>query len=620
MKRTTTCTLFTILALGLSCILTAEAATPPLVPPLFGWQVWPASGERILPGSLPPPTATNASLKMVSARGATASASFAIRSMADFKALTITPGNLKTKDGATLPARGIDLRIVKCWYQDANGWFASERAPGNSILVPELLLHDDTLVRIDPKTHENLIRTSPAGGPAAYRRIKAVDGGAVVPAKAFSAADDAKTLQPFHIAKKEARQLYLLLDIPASARPGLYHGQLVFSADGRKLGHFDLDLRVINHQLPDATSRFSGQSSLDGKEVVSGSTPAVITTDPEPFRSIAALPTAQLTPANLAFLFETGLTDPVLPPSVLGNWKALFGARKPETLWIAADGSLVAPACAAPSPKACDTIAKAIQKTGVQDLRIFLTSRPSGKGLAQDIKSFEALDNTGAKVWAFVEDETYERASAFIQTPMRRGYPPTASGAQEKIHGADLNNHGAYGDREYSDTRQAERWHAIGVPFYLCSTLPAGVEDPSVWRRRLGAECFFLGYDGFVLPALLEPTDPWNDWAAAGHRSRTFLYPTKNGFVPTLAWEGVREAILDVRYLSSVRRLANTARVKGKNNENPLLDLDGRRASMWIDWLPVQRCGLDTMRLDAIAWIDRLELCLSRHATPNRRK
>ena len=129
-------TLAALFAISLSFLFTASAATPPLNPPLFGWQVWPASGERIVPASEPPADATNAVVRLVSARDAVASASFAVRSMAALEAVEVKVSDLMGADGTTLPATSTDLRVVKCWYQDRNGWFAGRRCPGDPVHVP----------------------------------------------------------------------------------------------------------------------------------------------------------------------------------------------------------------------------------------------------------------------------------------------------------------------------------------------------------------------------------------------------------------------------------------------------------------------------------------------------
>jgi len=44
----------------------------------------------------------------------------------------------------------------------------------------------------------------------------------------------------------------------------------------------------------------------------------------------------------------------------------------------------------------------------------------------------------------------------------------------------------------------------------------------------------------------------------------TRVYPTKDGLIPTIGWEAVREGIDDYRYLATLKRLADKARAAGK--------------------------------------------------------
>ena len=54
--------------------------------------------------------------------------------------------DFKSEDGAAIPASALDMKVVKCWYQaNWNSYFNS----GNQILVPDLLLSDETLVKVD---------------------------------------------------------------------------------------------------------------------------------------------------------------------------------------------------------------------------------------------------------------------------------------------------------------------------------------------------------------------------------------------------------------------------------------------------------------------------------------
>ena len=569
--------------------------TPPLKQPLRGWQTWLASGERILPASQPPVTATNAVLRLVSARNATAAASFALRSSSALDDVAIKAGPLVSASGARFGG-AIDIRIVKLWYQDANGWFAAERAPGDAVLVPELLLHDDSLVKTDAAAMENLVR----GADGQYRRIKAAPGGQTTPAaKDFIAADDAAELLPFALAANATRQFYLKVEVPEGTPHGLYKGALAVTAKGADLGHIDLALYVADHSLGDPTSRFSGRDSLDGRECASGVFSAMTTTDYERYASVVFLPKTRLTKSAVDYLRRNGIADVAVPPDMLGQVPALFGGV-PSPLWIADAGALSARPKGVADKAPLVAAAKGALALGAKDARLFVPSRPAEPVLPADRAALEEIDSLGVGTWAVSDKSTYTNLADVLTSPVEYGLPLDKVGLRPPPIKGD-----PYGGMETTDSTLAEAWHALGTPLYLAITLPAGVENPSIWRRAAGIECFFVGYEGFILPSFVETADPWNDWSRPRLRARTFLYPTKTGFVPTLAFEGLCEGVLDVRYLSAVRRLA--AKLRYPEPKDYKVDMEGRKATMWMQWIKVRQADLDNMRLEAIAWIEKLE-------------
>ncbi len=562
--------------------MAAPEGTPPLRSPLVCWQTWTSAGERILADTPLPHGRTNAAVAVVSARGASASATFAIRSSAAIAAAELSVEGLG--------AAKCDLRLVKRWYQDGNAWFSMRRAPGDPVLVPELLLHDDSLVKTDPATKSNLLRTSPAGEAPVY----------APPSADVVVADDAPALLPFPVAAGETRELHLRIDIPADAAPGLFHGRIAVRGDGADMGHVELDLRVLEYVLPDASSRFLGNRYNDGRKVFTGRPPALVEGGVyEPYAAVAALPAGRHDAAAFAALASSGLS-PVLPAAVVKDAKSLCGGE-PKAIWVA--DALSADKAQAPDAAALAAAAKQALATGVRDVRLFV---PSSDDKDAFLSALDAVDATGAKAWAFADERTFAEVADVLSAPMRNGLPP--ENGDEKHSVAT----GPSGYTEYSDTRQIERWHALGLPTYLFVAYDAGIENPDLWRRHLGFECFWLGYDGFILPRLVEDGSPWTDAPSPATRSRTFLYPTKTGFIPTLAWEGVRDAIVDARCLSAVNRLACDARyLADKDNK---IAIEGRKAMSWLAWLRPKLESTDTIRLECLAWIDRLDAIVGKGA------
>lgn len=566
--------------------------SPPMKAPLVGWQVWHSTGERILPDTKPPRGSTNAIIGIVGAADAVATASFAIHALQPVAGLTLSPGAIKNENGKELPPGAIDISLVKCWYQDPNGWHSMERGIGQSVLVPELLLHDDELVKTDAENRLNLVRR-PDG---TYRKIGAAENGLL---EDFVAGDDAEKLLPFDIAKDETRQIFIEAAIPKGTEPGLYSGSILLGGkDGASYGHVRFKMRIIEAELGNATSRFTSWEDLDGTRIPSGSSPAITKTGPQAFDAVTLLPDSLATKKNFDFLRKYSFV-PAITPNSLDRFGELF-PEKPSRLWIAPYGAFDSLPAGEPDGQSVIDTAKKAARLQVEDTRLFIPSRIEGDGLAKDKAIMEAVDNLGIKTWAPSTIATYEEAADVLTAPFEYGLPRD----KNVVRLPEINGD-PYGGMELTDSRLVEMWHAIGTPMQLVVKIPAGIENPSLWRRAAGIEAFFVGYDGIAIPELVEDGDPWNDFAPSRARSKTFLYPTKNGFVKTLAWQGLAEGVADARYLSKVRRLASSLRYPKPADYR--VDIEARKATMWIQWIYYRQADLDQIRLDAIAWIEKLD-------------
>lgn len=579
-----------------ACGTDATRSTPPLAAPLCGWQVWQSNGSRVLSGTLPPETADAIVLRAVSARGAPARVDLAIRASSGIGALALSMPELSNGSGGTIPASAIDAMVVKRWYQDANGWFSGERAPGDPVPVPELLLRDDSIVTPDAAEKANIVRTP--GGSATIHPEKAGSGDGVL------ADDDSAVLLPFPIAAGETRQLAFTIDIPENAAPGLYRGSVKVSGDGAGLGEIPIALRVIDFTLGIAFSRFSGRVSLDGREIPSGTSPAAVSTSPEPYRIIYFPPAKRMSGPTFDFFAKYGLKSPVLPPSVAPNAASLLGGV-PDTIWVAPPLALVAEPEGVADQDALVAAARLSKASGAARINFFVPSRASGPQLSRDRAAMLALDDLGGiSVWAHSTFATYTNSADVISAPFEYGLPRDKTGVGRPHVSAN-----AYGGFEETDTRLVENWHALGTPCYLAITASAAVENPAFWRRAVGIQPFFLGYDGVILPRVTDETAPWGDHSNDYSRSRTLAYPAKSGFIPTLALAGIADGATDVRYLSAVRRLALAIRYP--KPADAMADIEARKALQWMQNIDPRRCDMDALRLECIAWIEKLQAVLA---------
>jgi hypothetical protein len=95
----------------------------------------------------------------------------------------------------------------------------------------------------------------------------------------------------------------------------------------------------------------------------------------------------------------------------------------------------------------------------------------------------------------------------------------------------------------------------------------------------------------------------WNDFTNKTFRCFNMVYPTQNGVIDTLAWEGFREAIGDIRYATQMKMLAEKAIASGNVDAR----YAGKRALQWLEWVDEKTADLNTVRLEMINYILELQ-------------
>jgi len=105
------------------------------------------------------------------------------------------------------------------------------------------------------------------------------------------------------------------------------------------------------------------------------------------------------------------------------------------------------------------------------------------------------------------------------------------------------------------DTSQVARWHSNGKRIYMYGDPQSGIENPEIYRRNYGMSLWIAGYDG-TMPFAYQHKygDIWNDFDSreTHFRDHVFAYPTSNGVIDTIQWEGFREGVDDTRYVASL--------------------------------------------------------------------
>jgi hypothetical protein len=106
----------------------------------------PTSSILILPTTDPIPVGEGDEISLQACRKEYEPASFILRSSINLTDVTIGVSDLVSSDGSTIPKEAVDIRLVKCWFQAGSGDLVQRN---EATLVPELLVKDNDLVRVD---------------------------------------------------------------------------------------------------------------------------------------------------------------------------------------------------------------------------------------------------------------------------------------------------------------------------------------------------------------------------------------------------------------------------------------------------------------------------------------
>ena len=214
------------------------------------WYAVPAlSSIQRLPDQYPVDGKLNAPLRVVAMRGEFEPASFVVYTCEDAEKFLVTAGDLRSAEGAVLPKSEIDIKLVKVWYQNCNGWYSYFGDVGLK-LVPELLVNDENLIKVDTFKKANYLRVN---YPEGYKYIwisapEAIDAS---PDHMNAPVADAKTLQPVTLEAGRFKQFMVTFHIGKDVKPGLYTGAIRMTLEGKAAGSIPVRLRVLPHRLPD---------------------------------------------------------------------------------------------------------------------------------------------------------------------------------------------------------------------------------------------------------------------------------------------------------------------------------------------------------------------------------
>ncbi|MDD2710510.1 MAG: LamG domain-containing protein [Verrucomicrobiae bacterium] len=541
----------------------------------------PIDNRRILPDSIDVPGEISDTLLLTAAPGEFEPASFVIQAVEKVGDLKFTVSSLRDARGKTVSGASVDLRVVKCWFQDlgvsAEGYYCQEQVPnekynptywtGRAVMVPELLLYDDGLVKPEPAIRENYLKLSFAGGKATeyFLPFSRGWGNCYPSAAAFPFVDD-RQLLPVDIPENSNKQFWLTVRMPDHCPAGIFDGKIAYEsgANARVKGEVKIRVKVLPFALcepyyissmyyyPPEKIFYRDYAGQMRREFVNMREHGV--SNPHiPFwgGSMAEY---------LKIRSEAGMSNKVIFYSkVVGN------PREPEGL-----------------EKVRRMVGDAFEQAkpfGVEQIYFYGLDEAKGDVLVSQRKAWKTVHEAGGKIFVAGHVGNFETVGDIQDLIVMNGYP----------------------SRE-----EAKNWHSANRLIMSYANPQGGVEQSETYRRNFGLLLWQNDYDGASTWMHCEDSFPTRRDMGADRncfmKQSCMVYRTANGVLDTVQWEGYREGVDDVRYVTTLQKLIGKTRGEGdEKSRKAVMEAESYLAKLKDDDL--SRRSLGTVRLEIIGHI-----------------
>ncbi|MDD5530782.1 MAG: T9SS type A sorting domain-containing protein [bacterium] len=502
----------------------------------------PITDTKILPTSFISADYISNTISITASPGEYEPASFVIHAQQTIPSLEIKTSTL-TGTSDSITSDNIDIRVVKCWYQSGvEIWDISHK-----LLTPELLLKDDSLVQV---TNGNNYLKLTTGQYAFISDTTGTSGIPDAPLIDSFPVKDSPILLPVSIDGGTNKQFWLTLKVPDNTTPGIYNGKITLKITTDTMEEIQLKVEVLPIKLskPCLTYSIYYSSYLADYGTISKGAK-----NEEQFR------------AELKDLFDHGITNPNV--FYQESLSTVLGIRNEIGI---------------------DT--QALYYLGLQT-DTYGDSLDSLKDAVTNLKNLSAAYGV-TELYISAPDEQY------LNTPDQRAQIEAVHQAGGKVLDAQFNDH-ADAIADVLDLAVAinapvptlaAKYHGYGHKIFSYSNPQCGEEKPETYRRNYGLLLWQKDYDGAMDFAYhWNFSNIWNDFDWWLCRDHNLTYPTMTGVIGTIQWEGWREAVDDVRYLTTLFDAMHKATQNGK---------DTTAAGNWVDSL--KTLDLNAQNMDSI--------------------
>ncbi len=549
------------------------------------WWAVPAMSEvQRLPDVVPTDGAPTGTVRIVVAQNEYEPGSFVVRSDRDLGKVRFDVGELKNEKGQVFPPKNLDLKVIKVWYQNRNGWF-SYFADDGFKLCPELLLNDEDLIRVDEQKVANYARLVEKDGrmhewwlnPPRLMNGRYYDHYKDTEAFQFMRENfrDAKTLQPVALPKDVSKQFFLTARVDRDVAPGVYRGEVVGAGVA-----IPVAIRVLDFELPQPMAYFHPEQEM----LISS-------------YSYLGLENVRLYnggDAELAWRqLEAIFADQVAHGQTM-HWLpyGVGSAANERTLDI-------------------------MRRVGMRtDVLMGLTEF-----------AWQCKDRKMMSAWAQRMADYFDRTLGHHNVYGGYGDEPGCGFFKEQrpvfdsYHAAGLkfviaSQNGILWKSGYNwdwhnasddaiDSRAPAKWNEMGSDTHCAwySNMHVGPENPAYNRRQYGLGAWLTGYSAFCNYA--HHLGSYNDDSEL-YKPMVFAYGTYDGVIDTLQWEGFREGVDDIRYGTLLKALATEA---GRSDDIDMRHL-GRKALLFFASFQRERDDMNMARAEMVSRILALRAAL----------
>ncbi|MCK5430750.1 MAG: hypothetical protein KAI94_14825, partial [Anaerolineales bacterium] len=558
------------------------------------------------PFEKPPDGVLSEKVEVIATPGEYEPASVVLFSKEGLSDLMLEPGDL-VSESASIDSGHVDVRVVKCWYQAGTAWVRQHQLRSVRMLVPELLLKDDSLVKVDYKNRINYVRFDFEDGPR-YINMSRLDPHEDATTSKLDPKDrqpdwlvknspirDSKTLKPFELPAGQYKQIWFTFYVPKKTAPGLYKGSVKITSAGRLIKTLEVNLRVLPFTLADSRTYYNLK---------------------KPFTSGIYYKGILCSKKNLS------------NNSLRGYWKSekLFRADLENMLTHGVNNPQIYQFDFDKSLETFEQLLKIRQEVGMDNSKLYihaqsnwgLKTNDDPKAIAKAVREIKAAKQV-AKKYGCKEFYVYaiDEARGDMVTKQRNIWDAFQKQAGVKIYVAGSMHHKptsfelsgdildllvnvAMPKREFADL-----WHSEGHDIWCYGNPQGGIENPLAFRRNFGLLLWKAKFDGACTYCYsLGYGHPWNDFDSPRWRDHNFTYPTVEGVVDTIAWEGYREAMDDIRYGTTLKQLIAEA-LSGSAMDAEKKSI-AKEADAWLEDIDENTRNLDTVRMKIIQYILKL--------------